>query len=130
MPGCPIDRVALPQHSPRAGLTTLPAAETVAVVSTETAAAGSTAGSAAASEMNAADVEFAQGMIAHHEQAIEMAEIAIDPNVGQVLRSSTSPHGSKAPRSEVEVMTGWLTAAGEPVAMDTSRVMRCPRWTG
>jgi len=29
-----------------------------------------------------ADIEFAQGMIAHHEQAIEMAEIALDPNSG------------------------------------------------
>ena len=39
-------------------------------------------GSAATVTLNAADVEFAQGMIAHHEQAIEMAEIALDPKVG------------------------------------------------
>lgn len=71
--------------------------------------------------MNAADVEFAQGMIAHHEQAIEMAEIALDPNVGaspQVVDLATRIKGAQDP--EVELMTGWLTAAGEPVAMDTS----------
>ena len=37
---------------------------------------------AAVADFNDADVGFAQGMIAHHEQAIEMAEIALDPNVG------------------------------------------------
>lgn len=87
----------------------------------ETAAVESTVGSAATVELNAADVEFAQGMIAHHEQAIEMAEIALDPNTGaspQVVDLATRIKGAQDP--EVELMTGWLTAAGEPVAMDTS----------
>jgi len=71
--------------------------------------------------LNAADIEFAQGMIAHHEQAIEMAEIALDPKVGaspEVLDLATRIKGAQDP--EVELMTGWLTAAGEPVAMDAS----------
>jgi uncharacterized protein (DUF305 family) len=71
--------------------------------------------------LNAADIEFAQGMIAHHEQAIEMAEIALDPNVGarpEVIGLATRIKGAQDP--EVELMTGWLTAAGEPVAMDAS----------
>ena len=46
------------------------------------APAAPAATSAATSVLNEADIEFAQGMIAHHEQAIEMAEIALDPNVG------------------------------------------------
>ncbi|MBI5089569.1 MAG: DUF305 domain-containing protein [Actinobacteria bacterium] len=78
-------------------------------------------GSAAAVALNDADVEFAQGMIAHHEQAIEMAEIALDPNVGaspQVVDLATRIKDAQDP--EVELMTGWLTAAGEPVVMDTS----------
>ena len=69
--------------------------------------------------LNAADIEFAQGMIAHHEQAIEMAEIALDPKVGaspEVLDLATRIKGAQDP--EVELMTGWLTAAGEPVMMD------------
>ena len=76
---------------------------------------------AGAVTLNAADIEFAQGMIAHHEQAIEMAEIALDPNVGAsaaVLDLATRIKGAQDP--EVELMTGWLTAAGEPVAMDAS----------
>ena len=68
--------------------------------------------------LNAADVEFAQGMIAHHEQAIEMAEIALDPKAGassEVLDLATRIKGAQDP--EVELMTGWLTAAGQPVTM-------------
>ncbi len=71
--------------------------------------------------LNAGDIEFAQGMIAHHEQAIEMAEIALDPNIGaspEVIDLATRIKGAQDP--EVELMTGWLTAAGEPVAMDAS----------
>ena len=71
------------------------------------------------STLNAAEIEFAQGMIAHHEQAIEMAEIALDPKVGaspEVIDLATRIKGAQDP--EVELMTGWLTAAGQPVAMD------------
>ena len=78
-------------------------------------------GSAATDAFNAADIEFAQGMIAHHEQAIEMAEIALDPNIEaspEVIDLATRIKGAQDP--EVELMTGWLTAAGEPVAMDAS----------
>jgi uncharacterized protein (DUF305 family) len=71
--------------------------------------------------LNTADIEFAQGMIAHHEQAIEMAEIALDPATGasaEVVDLATRIQAAQDP--EVELMTGWLTAAGESVAMDTS----------
>ena len=71
------------------------------------------------STLNAAEIEFAQGMIAHHEQAIEMAEIALDPKVAaspEVIDLATRIKGAQDP--EVELMTGWLTAAGQPVAMD------------
>ncbi len=86
-----------------------------------TPATAAPGGSAATVELNAADIEFAQGMIAHHEQAIEMAEIALDPNIGaspEVIDLATRIKGAQDP--EVELMTGWLTAAGEPVAMDAS----------
>ena len=81
----------------------------------------STGGAAGTVALNAADIEFAQGMIAHHEQAIDMAEIALEPNIGAspaVIDLATRIKGAQDP--EVELMTGWLTAAGEPVAMDTS----------
>ncbi len=57
--------------------------------------------------LNAADVEFAQGMIAHHEQAIEMAEIALDPASGaspEVVDLATRIQAAQDP--EVELMTG------------------------
>jgi uncharacterized protein (DUF305 family) len=87
--------------------------DSVAVTDTPTAAGEVT--------LNEADVEFAQGMIAHHEQAIEMAEIALDPASGaspEVVDLATRIQAAQDP--EVELMTSWLTAAGEPVTMDTS----------
>ncbi len=70
---------------------------------------------------NAADVEFAQGMIPHHEQAIEMAEIALDPTVeaGPAVRDlATRIKGAQDP--EIESMTAWLTAWGQPMQMNSS----------
>jgi uncharacterized protein (DUF305 family) len=78
------------------------------------------AGSSETGALNDADVEFAQGMIGHHEQAIEMAEIALDPTIGaspEVIDLATRIKGAQDP--EVQLMTGWLTAAGKPVTMDT-----------
>ena len=88
---------------------------------TAVTAPADTSGAEVAVTLNDADVQFAQGMIAHHEQAIEMAEIALDPNVGasaEVVDLATRIKGAQDP--EVELMTGWLTAAGQPVEMDTS----------
>jgi uncharacterized protein (DUF305 family) len=75
----------------------------------------------AAASLNEADVEFAQGMIAHHEQAIEMAEIALDPNTNsgpEVLDLAKRIKAAQDP--EVTLMTGWLTAAGMSTMMDES----------
>lgn len=69
---------------------------------------------------NEADVTFAQGMIPHHEQAIEMAEIALDPTVGaseQVRDLATRIKGGQDP--EIILMTAWLAAWGQPMQMDT-----------
>ena len=96
--------------------------DTIAPAATAPAAqATPPAGSAAAGAMNDADVAFSQGMIGHHEQAIEMAEIALDPNVGasaEVVDLATRIRDAQGP--EVETLTAWLTAAGQPVQMDMS----------
>lgn len=76
---------------------------------------------AGATALNDAEIEFAQGMIAHHEQAIEMAEMALDPAMGagtEVVDLATRIQAAQDP--EIDLMTGWLEAAGQPVAMDTS----------
>ena len=72
----------------------------------------------AGAAFNEADVEFAQGMIPHHEQAIEMADIALDPTVGasEVVKELASRiKGEQDP--EIQLMTGWLTAWGQPIQM-------------
>ena len=96
--------------SPTVPAATGPAAETVP-----------SAGSEPADGLNEADVAFAQGMIAHHEQAIEMAEIALDPTVAagaEVVDLATRIRDAQGP--EVDTMTDWLSAAGAPVQMDSS----------
>jgi uncharacterized protein (DUF305 family) len=87
--------------------------------SADTAATATTAAAEAPSSTTAADIEFAQGMIAHHEQAVEMAEIALDPNRqagAEVTDLATRIQAAQEP--EIEQMTAWLTAAGESITMD------------
>lgn len=82
---------------------------------------GTIAGAPAGAEFGDADVLFAQSMIPHHEQAIEMADMALDPTVGAsaaVLDLAGRIKGAQDP--EIELMTGWLTAWGMPMQMDTS----------
>ncbi len=84
----------------------------------EPAAAAADASSAG---FNDADVEFAQAMIPHHEQAIEMAEIALDPAIGASPAIVDIAKRIKAAQDpEIKQMTGWLTAWGTSMVMDTS----------
>jgi uncharacterized protein (DUF305 family) len=84
----------------------------------EPAAAPVSAGGAA---FNDGDVAFAQGMIPHHENAIEMADIALDPAIGASAAVQDLARDIKAAQDpEVEQMTALLAAWGEPVTMDMS----------
>ncbi|WP_256106440.1 DUF305 domain-containing protein [Streptomyces sp. ODS05-4] len=66
---------------------------------------------------NAADTAFAQGMIPHHRQAVEMAGLAADraasPEVGQLAAAVRKEQGP-----EIETLSGWLAAWGERVPAD------------
>ena len=67
-------------------------------------------------EFNANDVTFAQGMIPHHQQAVEMSTIALDPErnaSAEVKDLATRIQGAQDP--EIQLMTGWLTEWGQPV---------------
>jgi uncharacterized protein (DUF305 family) len=62
----------------------------------------------ASAEFNATDVFFAQGMIPHHGQAVQMADMAFrvstNPDItalAQQIKAAQSP--------EIEQMTNWLT---------------------
>lgn len=76
---------------------------------------------AAVTDFNDDDVMFAQMMIPHHEQAIEMSDIALDPTVGagDVVKSlATRIKGAQDP--EINTMKGFLTSWKKPLTMDGS----------
>lgn len=71
---------------------------------------------AQAESHNDADVRFAQGMIPHHQQAIEMSDMllakqGVDP---QVVALANDIKVGQAP--EIEQMQSWLTEWGAPPA--------------
>lgn len=61
---------------------------------------------------NAADTEFAQMMIIHHQGALEMATLAITQASSDEVRS-LAVRISDAQGPEIDTMTGWLDAGGE-----------------
>ena len=72
-------------------------------------------------DFNDADVMFAQMMIPHHEQAIELSDIALDPTVGagEAVRALATQIKS-AQDPEITTMKSLLAAWGESPAMDSS----------
>jgi uncharacterized protein (DUF305 family) len=81
-----------------------------------TGSTGTPTGSAGT--VNDADVTFAQNMIPHHRQAVEMgtmaAEKASDPEIKQLaaqIKAAQDP--------EIATLTGWLSAWGKPTAPAT-----------
>lgn len=63
---------------------------------------------------NATDVGFAQGMIPHHAQAIEMADLALSNTTNpEVLSLAKAIKAAQSP--EIETLSGWLRQWGQPV---------------
>jgi uncharacterized protein (DUF305 family) len=73
------------------------------------------AASASSSTFNDADVQFAQMMIVHHQQAVEMATLA-DSRAGDPELKQLAAQIKAAQAPEITTMSGWLTAWGEPTA--------------
>jgi uncharacterized protein (DUF305 family) len=67
-----------------------------------------------AGQHNEQDVKFAQGMIAHHQQAIAMAELAKTRASKSAVKQLAASIES-AQESEIKQMTGWLTSWGASV---------------
>ncbi|WP_431922392.1 DUF305 domain-containing protein [Nonomuraea jabiensis] len=77
------------------------------------APAATSASAQPSATFNDADVMFAQMMIPHHEQAVEMADLAAtrasDPEVKELaakIKAAQDP--------EIQTMKGWLTEWGKP----------------
>ncbi|MEV5846686.1 DUF305 domain-containing protein [Streptomyces sp. NPDC051985] len=79
-------------------------------------AATSSPATATAGAHNAQDVSFAQGMIPHHQQALEMAQLAAD-RASSAQVKDLAARIEKAQDPEINTMTGWLKAWGEDVPM-------------
>ncbi|MGZ3117014.1 DUF305 domain-containing protein [Streptomyces sp. H62] len=79
--------------------------------------------SASQGQHNAADVAFAKGMIPHHRQAVEMADLAPDRAQSAEVKKLAADI-KKAQDPEIKTLSGWLTSWGEEVpaegAMDHS----------
>ncbi|MGW2913903.1 DUF305 domain-containing protein [Streptomyces asoensis] len=69
---------------------------------------------ATAGAHNAQDVAFAQGMIPHHRQALEMARLAAG-RASSAQVKDLAARVEKAQDPEIKTMSGWLTAWGEDV---------------
>ncbi|WP_405794500.1 DUF305 domain-containing protein [Streptomyces sp. NBC_01506] len=68
---------------------------------------------------NDADVAFAQGMIPHHQQAVEMAALA-EGRASDAEIKTLATEIEKAQDPEITTMRTWLTAWGEPESADES----------
>ncbi|MEW2483787.1 DUF305 domain-containing protein [Mycobacterium sp. NPDC049093] len=79
-----------------------------------TAASPQAPGEADNSAHNDADVMFAQHMIPHHQQAVEMSDVLLAKQGidARVTELATQIKGAQAP--EIAQMQGWLTQWGNP----------------
>ncbi|MEU4621985.1 DUF305 domain-containing protein [Actinoplanes sp. NPDC023801] len=79
-----------------------------------TSTASASVAAPVAGTFNDADVTFAESMIPHHQQAVQMAAMA----AGRAGDAGVTELASKiraAQQPEIDTMTGWLTAWGRPV---------------
>ena len=82
---------------------------------------GPAASDTADASFNDADVAFAQNMIGHHQQAIEMASLALDPASGASSEVTDLAQRIKAAQDpEVSMMSGWLEHWHQPMTMDSA----------
>lgn len=96
------------------------AALTVAGCGSDTDSNDSTDSSGA--QFNDADVTFAQSMIPHHEQAVEMATMAQERASGtEVKQFAEKIEAAQGP--EIDTMTRWLEDWGQEVSPDSEGEM-------
>jgi uncharacterized protein (DUF305 family) len=67
-------------------------------------------------ENSPADIDFMQGMIMHHSQAVEMTALIPDSTDNQAVRL-LGARISRSQADEIRFMKRWLIARGQPVSM-------------
>ncbi|MEU3063861.1 DUF305 domain-containing protein [Streptomyces subrutilus] len=82
--------------------------------STPSSAPSSPSDPAAQGRHNAADVSFAQGMVPHHRQAVDMADLAAT-RAGSAEVKQLAEEIKKAQDPEIRTLSGWLTGWGQQV---------------
>ena len=69
---------------------------------------GSSSTSRATSEHNDADVSFAQNMVMHHQQAIEMSDMVLNKSDVNPKVTELAQKIKDAQQPEIDTMNGWL----------------------
>jgi uncharacterized protein (DUF305 family) len=92
-----------------------PASSAAAETFPSTDESATTGSGAVSEEHNDADVMFAQMMIPHHQQAVEMSDmmLAKDGISPEITELATKIKDAQGP--EIETMASWLEAWGEPM---------------
>ncbi|WP_423203138.1 DUF305 domain-containing protein [Krasilnikovia cinnamomea] len=75
-----------------------------------------TASASPGAVFNTADVTFAHMMIPHHQQAIEMAELAPTRAASSEVKALAEKIKA-AQQPEIDLMNGWLVSWGQPTPM-------------
>ncbi|WP_261375199.1 DUF305 domain-containing protein [Arthrobacter sp. KBS0702] len=78
---------------------------------------------AAAADHNPTDTMFAQGMIPHHAQALEMSEMMLKKQGIDAKVTAMAGRIKAAQGPEIERMTGWLQGWNESTQMPGDHVM-------
>ncbi len=71
--------------------------------------------------LSEADVEFMQGMIVHHAQAVEMTAMIPSHTQNEALRS-LGARISSSQSDEIKFMKRWLAARGEPISTGMAKM--------
>lgn len=84
-----------------------------------TGSTGTTSAAGSADASREGDISFAQMMIPHHEQAVEMSDLALAKPGASAQVRDLATQIKKAQDPEIATMRGWLASWGAPTAAPT-----------
>jgi uncharacterized protein (DUF305 family) len=91
--------------------------------SVHSAGPGTASSTQTGGEHNAQDVMFAQMMIPHHRQALEMSEMVLAKEDVSPEVAALAGQIRDAQRPEIKTLTGWLESWGEPADVPGGHAM-------